>query len=67
MNQEEIDPRFRATQKSTVSAAASRNRQKTITRFNVREIIQINQEQVRATSTLHESFARGEGPDQVQE
>lgn len=58
MNQKEIDSLFRATQRSPVSAAASRKPQKTISRFNVREIIQINKEQVRALSTLHECFAR---------
>src|SRR5208282_1450324 len=38
--------------------AADRAAPKNVSKFNLREISQINKEQVRALSTLHESFAR---------
>jgi flagellar motor switch protein FliM len=58
LNQEEIDALFRATQKGQIQPAAHRGAQKNVTKFNLREISQINKDQVRALSTLHESFAR---------
>jgi flagellar motor switch protein FliM len=58
LNQEEIDALFRATQKGQIPAAGKQAPQKNITNFNLRETSQINKEQVRALSTLHESFAR---------
>lgn len=58
LTQEEIDALFRATQKGVIAPVAAGATQKTVSKFNVREISQINKEQVRALSTLHESFAR---------
>lgn len=58
LNQEEIDLLFRAAQTgklgSTVAAAP-----KQISKFDIRQVGQINKEQVRALSSLHENFARG--------
>lgn len=58
LTQEEIDALFRATQKGQIPSGARREAQKNVSRFNLREISQINKDQVRALSTLHESFAR---------
>jgi len=58
LTQDEIDALFRATQKGQIPAGEQKAAQKNVTKFNVREISQINKEQVRALSTLHESFAR---------
>ncbi len=58
LNQEEIDALFRATMKGQVASEKTRAPQKSVANFNLREISQINKEQVRALSTLHESFAR---------
>jgi flagellar motor switch protein FliM len=58
LNQEEIDALFRATQKGQISSQAPRATRKNVSKFNLREISQINKEQVRALSALHESFAR---------
>ena len=58
LNQEEIDALFRATQKGEISGASARVVQKAVSNFNLREISQINKDQVRALSTLRESFAR---------
>jgi flagellar motor switch protein FliM len=57
LTQEEIDALFRAAQKGKVSPSAQAP-QKNVSKFNVREISQITKDQVRALSTLHESFAR---------
>jgi flagellar motor switch protein FliM len=58
LNQEEIDALFRATQKGRISAGGRQAPQKNISNFNLRETSQINKDQVRALSALHESFAR---------
>jgi flagellar motor switch protein FliM len=58
LTQEEIDALFRATQKGQVAPGGKREAQKNVSKFNLREISQINKDQVRALSTLHESFAR---------
>jgi flagellar motor switch protein FliM len=58
LTQEEIDALFRATQKGQVSPGPKKASQRNVTKFNLREISQINKDQVRALSTLHESFAR---------
>jgi flagellar motor switch protein FliM len=58
LNQEEIDALFRATQKGQISTGRKQAAQKNISDFNLRETSQINKDQVRALSTLHESFAR---------
>jgi flagellar motor switch protein FliM len=58
LNQEEIDALFRATQKGQISSAPAKVVQKNVSKFNLREISQINKDQVRSLSTLHESFAR---------
>src|SRR5579863_6979388 len=58
LTQEEIDALFRATQKGQIVSGAKHEPQKDVSKFNLREISQINKEQVRALSTLHESFAR---------
>ena len=58
LSQEEIDALFRATQKGLAPSGEKRVTQKNISKFNLREISQINKEQVRALSALHESFAR---------
>jgi flagellar motor switch protein FliM len=58
LTQEEIDALFRATQKGQIPFGASKKAQKNVSKFNLREISQINKDQVRALSTLHESFAR---------
>jgi len=58
LSQEEIDALFRATQKGHLPSKVSREPQKSVSQFNLREISQINKDQVRALSTLHESFAR---------
>ncbi len=58
LTQDEIDALFRATQKKLVPAGGKPAERKNVTKFNLREISQINKEQVRALSALHESFAR---------
>jgi flagellar motor switch protein FliM len=58
LTQEEIDALFRATQKGHIPPAAAQAPQKNVGKFNLREISQINKEQVRALSGLHENFAR---------
>jgi flagellar motor switch protein FliM len=58
LNQEEIDALFRASQKGQIAPKASRAPERNVTKFNLREISQISKEQLRALSTLHESFAR---------
>jgi flagellar motor switch protein FliM len=58
LTQEEIDALFRASQKGQIISAAGRVTQKSVSKFNLREISQINKDQVRALSALHESFAR---------
>jgi len=58
LTQEEIDALFRASQKGQIPKGADRAAHKNVSKFNLREISQINKEQVRAFSTLHESFAR---------
>jgi flagellar motor switch protein FliM len=58
LNQEEIDALFRATQQGHIAPAAKKVPQKNVAKFNLREISQINKDQVRALSTLHDSFAR---------
>jgi flagellar motor switch protein FliM len=58
LNQEEIDALFRATHKGQISPGTKRAAPKNISNFNLRETSQINKEQVRALSALHESFAR---------
>ncbi len=58
LNQEEIDALFRATQKGGLPTDTKVAAPKNISNFNLRETSQINKEQVRALSTLHESFAR---------
>jgi flagellar motor switch protein FliM len=58
LTQEEIDALFRATQKGQIAPGAKTQAQKDVSKFNLREISQINKDQVRALSTLHESFAR---------
>jgi flagellar motor switch protein FliM len=58
LTQEEIDALFRATQKGQISSGARQVAQGNVSKFNLREISQINKEQVRALSVLHESFAR---------
>ena len=58
LTQEEIDALFRATQKSQIATGAKKGPQKNVAKFNLREISQINKDQVRSLSTLHDSFAR---------
>jgi flagellar motor switch protein FliM len=58
LTQEEIDALFRASQKGQIAGPASQDLKKNVSKFNLREISQINKDQVRALSTLHESFAR---------
>jgi len=58
LNQEEIDALFRATQKGQISGRDKKAIQKNISNFNLRETSQINKDQVRALSNLHENFAR---------
>jgi flagellar motor switch protein FliM len=58
LNQEEIDALFKATQKGQIPSAGAQAVKKTISKFNLREISQINKDQVRALSNLHDSFAR---------
>jgi len=58
LNQEEIDALFRATQNGQVPSGGKRASQKTVTEFSLRETSQINKEQVRALTNLHEGFAR---------
>jgi len=57
LNQEEIDQLFQAAQKGKLGGPGGAS-QKQVTRFDIREIGQINKEQVRAVSILHENFAR---------
>lgn len=58
LNQEEIDALFRAAQKGKIPDSTGRPLQKLVAKLNLRETSQINKEQVRAVSALHESFAR---------
>jgi flagellar motor switch protein FliM len=58
LTQDEIDALFRTTQKGQIPAGGKQAAQKNVSKFNLREISQINKEQVRALSALHESFAR---------
>ena len=59
LNQEEIDALFRATQKGQIASGAKTKRRKKILPISIfARSSQINKEQVRALSTLHESFAR---------
>jgi len=58
LNQEEIDALFRATRKGQLSSGKKQASQKVVTEFSLRETSQINKDQVRALSNLHESFAR---------
>jgi flagellar motor switch protein FliM len=58
LTQDEIDALFRATQKGQIPAGGQGAPQRNVSKFNLREISQINKEQVRALSALHESFAR---------
>jgi len=58
LDQEEIDALFRATQKGQLPSEAKAAAPKNISRFNLRETSQINREQVRSLSSLHEGFAR---------
>jgi flagellar motor switch protein FliM len=58
LTQDEIDALFRATQNSQVAPGAKKTPQKNVAKFDLREISQINKDQVRSLSTLHDSFAR---------
>ena len=58
LNQEEIDALFRATQKGQIPAGTGAAARRNIVKFSLRETSQINKEQVRALSALHDSFAR---------
>jgi flagellar motor switch protein FliM len=58
LTQEEIDALFRATQKGQISGGPAVADRRHVTKFDLRVVGQINKEQVRSLSTLHESFAR---------
>ncbi|MBZ5659236.1 MAG: FliM/FliN family flagellar motor switch protein [Acidobacteriia bacterium] len=58
LTQEEIDALFRATQKGQIPGGPAQPTQRKISKLNLRAISQINKDQVRALSALHESFAR---------
>jgi len=58
LSQEEIDALFRATQKGQVPVSRAKTLQKDITKFDIRASGQISKDQVRALSTLLETFAR---------
>lgn len=58
LTQEEIDALFRATQKGQVTSGPATADRRHVTKFDLRVVGQINKEQVRSLSTLHESFAR---------
>jgi flagellar motor switch protein FliM len=57
LNQEEIDLLFRAAQKGNLTGAGAASA-KQVSKSDIREVGQINKEQVRAVSILHENFAR---------
>ena len=57
LNQEEIDLLFQAAQKGNVAGAGAAAA-KQVSKFDIREVGQINKEQVRAVSILHDNFAR---------
>jgi len=58
LSQKEIDALIQARQKGQISGGAPRAVKKNITKLNLREISQINKEQVGALSSLHDGFAR---------
>ena len=51
LTQDEIDALFRATQKGQIPSGEKRVAQKNVSKFNLREISQINKDQVRALYT----------------
>jgi flagellar motor switch protein FliM len=58
LNQEEIDALFRATQKGQIPPGGATAPRRNVVKFNLRETSQINKEQVRALSAIHDNFAR---------
>jgi len=58
LTQEEIDALFRATQQGQIPADGVKAKQKNILNFDIRVAGQIGKDQVRALSTLLETFAR---------
>jgi flagellar motor switch protein FliM len=58
LNQEEIDMLFRAAQKGQVPGGPVPAAKFNVSKFDIREVGQINKDQVRALTVLHENFAR---------
>lgn len=57
LNQEDIDALFRAARNGPVKKGPAPAERK-VTKFDIRKVGQINKEQMRALSVLHETFAR---------
>ena len=63
LTQEEIDALFRATQKGQIPSGATRGARKNVSKFDLREISQINKDQVRALSGLQADHSCAQGGD----